>query len=132
MAELHGSRSVFGQNILHLSVSTRLKSTICFGAFRALPDYSLPTSVRQRQQTSAKKGSQMTPRFRIGQVLFNRSTNEEGRVRRVYESDGSPKYEVVLPGPPEYDNLPNRSNWNEGFLEVAQDQIPVENHLCQK
>jgi hypothetical protein len=63
----------------------------------------------------------VTPKFSIGQVLFNRNTNENGTVGKIYELNGITMYEVLVPA--HFRGLSTGSNvsdWAEGVLELEQ------------
>jgi len=63
----------------------------------------------------------MTPKFSIGQVLFNRNTHENGTVGKIYELNGLTMYEVLVPV--QFRGLATGSSvsdWPEEVLELAQ------------
>ena len=66
----------------------------------------------------------MTPKFSIGQRVFNRKTEEKGTVGRVYESNGVTMYEVQLPIDPQrhqgHSVGSNISDWAEDVLDLEQ------------
>jgi hypothetical protein len=39
----------------------------------------------------------MTKSFQLRDLVYNRDTKEDGSIRRVYESNGAPMYEVAVP-----------------------------------
>ena len=65
----------------------------------------------------------MTPKFSIGQILFNRNTNENGTVGKTYELNGITMYEVLVPV--QFRGIAigsNVSDWAEGILDLAQER----------
>jgi hypothetical protein len=68
----------------------------------------------------------MTPKFSIGQILFNGNTKEIGTVGRVYESNGITMYEVRIPVDPQWHSAGcHVSDWAEDVLEIEQGHSPV-------
>ncbi len=62
----------------------------------------------------------MTPKFSVGEVLFNRDTKEKGRVVRVCESSGITMYEVSIWADFQgYGVASNASDWAEDVLELS-------------
>ena len=62
----------------------------------------------------------MTPKFSVGEIVFNRNTKEKGKVVRVYESSGITMYEVsVWVNFQGYGVASNASDWAEDVLELS-------------
>jgi hypothetical protein len=62
----------------------------------------------------------MTPKFSMDQVLFNRNTNENGTVGKIYELNGITMYEVLVPI--QFRGIATGSSvsdWPEEILELA-------------
>ena len=59
----------------------------------------------------------MTPKFSVGEIVFNRNTKEKGKVVRVYESSGITMYEVSIWVDFQWYGACN-SDWAEDVLEL--------------
>jgi hypothetical protein len=63
------------------------------------------------------------PRFSIGDLVFNRITNEHGKIRRVYQKKKEVMYQVSVPADRESWNLGGYpSDWEEDRLELSSNE----------
>jgi len=60
----------------------------------------------------------MSPRFYIGQTVFNRNTKERGTIQSIHGFDGILTYEVSIPFDRGYLMGSNHSDWAENALEA--------------
>ena len=68
----------------------------------------------------------MKVNFQLKDLVYNRNTNEDGIIRRIYETNGVAMYEVAVPQ--------KRDTWAAGYYisDWAQDVLQVSNNELLK